>query len=481
MRDHKIIWVIVDDIIVYTNSHGKMTGIFRYVIELERALIQLVGEDGVRFLGSAYDEVDSGNWGGRYHEISRDEFVARCATLQPAAASSLHAVSQGAALSASPVRQLYRRVMKRLPLRMHRHLRAFGKAQTGAVGMQARAIKEFFLFAFAAFGLPDPRRFSARRLLRNIVHRWRPEPGDAVVIFGAGWFDFSLERKLSRIQKLEGVACAALIYDLIPVNAPHYVGENFSEAFHNYVTILLKYCRYIFTISNFTKQEVEVFARGAHLPGGDGRRIIAVPTGGGLQEQAAGPRPEGLPPPGAYAVFVSSIEPRKNHPFAVEVWRELHDILGDLTPTLYFVGGVAPSMESFVAETKRDALYGRAFEFLGRLPDNTLNHLYEGGAFSFFPSLYEGWGLPVSESLARGVPCFAANTSALPEAGGDLAIYFDTNDAKAVAATIATMYMDKDKMEAWRVRIRNQYVAVSFRDTAASILHAMSWKFGKQD
>ncbi|MDT8349839.1 glycosyltransferase, partial [Roseomonas mucosa] len=60
--------------------------------------------------------------------------------------------------------------------------------------------------------------------------------------------------------------------------------------------------------------------------------------------------------------------------------------------------------------------------------DEELLALYRGCRFTLFPSLFEGWGLPVSESLALGRPCIASNRTSLPEAGGALARYFDPDD-----------------------------------------------------
>ena len=62
------------------------------------------------------------------------------------------------------------------------------------------------------------------------------------------------------------------------------------------------------------------------------------------------------------------------------------------------------------------------------LTDADLKVLYEGCLFTLFPSFYEGWGLPVTESLAFGKPCIASNRSSIPEAGGKLARYIDPNN-----------------------------------------------------
>jgi glycosyltransferase involved in cell wall biosynthesis len=466
------IWLVVDDLVVYNNTDGKMVGIFRYVVELERSLSAILGGGRVRFLSSAGAAFGVGHFGYRYREISREEFGWRCARLESPVMRS--AQEDAPAERSSGFRPVYRRLMAGLPPRMHRHLRAFGKAQVRAVTSQARALVEFAFFLAALVGLPDPHFQSLRHAVLSWVRPWKPAPGDVVMVLGAGWFDLSLGAKLRRAQSQFGVRCAALVYDLIPINAPQFDTEPFGTVFETYINALVSTCSILFTISEFTKRELESYKDKYSARGPASQGIVALPTGSGLQHRSTGDRPLGLPAAGTYAVFVSSIEPRKNHAFAVEVWTHLYALLGEATPKLYFIGGVAPMLQQFVEDARRGALHGKAFEFLGRLSDSELNHMYDGSLFSFFPSLYEGWGLPVSESLARGIPCFASRSSALPEAGGELAIYIDIRDAEGTAKTIEGYVRDRDKLTTIRERISNEYRNVSFDDTARSLLAALA-------
>ena len=71
--------------------------------------------------------------------------------------------------------------------------------------------------------------------------------------------------------------------------------------------------------------------------------------------------------------------------------------------------------------------------FLPYLSQQELIGVYAGAALTVYPSLIEGWGLPVGESLALGTPVLTSNTSAMPEAGGEFARYFDPHQVESMA------------------------------------------------
>lgn len=91
-----------------------------------------------------------------------------------------------------------------------------------------------------------------------------------------------------------------------------------------------------------------------------------------------------------------------------------------------------PTDEAF-AITQKAHLKGRV-HFASNLPNEELADIYAGATASFFPSLYEGFGLPIVESMACGVPCVTARNSSLEEVGGEAAIYTDPMDIEAIAA-----------------------------------------------
>ncbi|MFI5091233.1 MAG: glycosyltransferase [Terriglobales bacterium] len=90
--------------------------------------------------------------------------------------------------------------------------------------------------------------------------------------------------------------------------------------------------------------------------------------------------------------------------------------------------------------------------------------------FTLFPSLYEGWGLPVTESLAHGKPCLISNRSALPEAGDTFARYFDPENLLDAYQMIRAAIEDLDELRIWTARIVREFQPVSWLTTADAIL-----------
>ena len=99
--------------------------------------------------------------------------------------------------------------------------------------------------------------------------------------------------------------------------------------------------------------------------------------------------------------------------------------------------------------------------------------LYQGCLFTLFPSHYEGWGLPVTESLALGKPCIISNVTSLPEAGGDLARYLDPDDLAGTVRLIRAVISDRPGLAAWEAQVRRDFQPVPWEDSARAILEGI--------
>jgi glycosyltransferase involved in cell wall biosynthesis len=98
------------------------------------------------------------------------------------------------------------------------------------------------------------------------------------------------------------------------------------------------------------------------------------------------------------------------------------------------------------------ARYGTVprLQIIERPSDTFLANLYKNAAFTVFPSLYEGWGMPVGESLWFGTPCLASSAAAIPEAGGTMVDYFDPRASGELETLLARALFEPDFVTARR-------------------------------
>jgi len=153
---------------------------------------------------------------------------------------------------------------------------------------------------------------------------------------------------------------------------------------------------------------------------------------------------------GGYALCVSTLEPRKKIDALLIAYQRLPEALRFRYP-LVLVGH-----KGWLSETLHDAI-GKGqdegwLRYLGFVPESDLPVLYAGARTFFYPSLYEGFGLPVLEAMASGVPVLTSNRSSLPEVSGGAALLIDPEDDDALCCGVERALLDDDWRLAARVR-----------------------------
>jgi glycosyltransferase involved in cell wall biosynthesis len=123
-----------------------------------------------------------------------------------------------------------------------------------------------------------------------------------------------------------------------------------------------------------------------------------------------------------------------------------------------------------LSDLRLDERVNKRIVILDRVNDDELAVLYQHCLFTLYPSLYEGWGLPVAEALAFGKFCVASRTSSIPEVGGDLIDYCDPWNAQEWADTIRRYVQDRASLAARSRRIQQDFRSISWEETAATIL-----------
>lgn len=178
-------------------------------------------------------------------------------------------------------------------------------------------------------------------------------------------------------------------------------------------------------------------------------------------------RPLGLTQQG-YILHVGTIEPRKNLVRLVQAYHRLCQRVPDV-PRLVLAGMQGWLYEDVPAEVEALGLEERVV-LLGRVAGELLPALYNGARCFVYPSLYEGFGLPVLEAMACGVPVVTSNSSSLPEVAGDAAILVDPYDVMGIAEAVEQVLMDDDRVTTLRERGLERAARFTWEATARETL-----------
>jgi glycosyltransferase involved in cell wall biosynthesis len=215
---------------------------------------------------------------------------------------------------------------------------------------------------------------------------------------------------------------------------------------------------HILTISSFSRDRIcEVL--------GVPREKVTVTLLASSPRAPAG-NPAGVSGKPRYLVAFSSISPNKNLPLLLDAFEKARGL--GLEHDLVLVGHRPASG------------FGRepvGVRFTGWLPDDRRDAVVAGADALVFPSLYEGFGLPVLEAMALGVPVLSSNRASLPEVGGDAADYFDPEDVDEMAGKLAALAADPARRERMREAGFRNAARFSWEKTAAATLAAYEEAF----
>jgi glycosyltransferase involved in cell wall biosynthesis len=308
------------------------------------------------------------------------------------------------------------------------------------------------------------------RVLR--APRWaRRAPGHV-------WEQVVLPRSLHRDEVLWSPASSGplavenqvvTIHDISPIDHPEWFHAAFARGFGFQVPRLARRARVVLTSSVFSRDRlVEVAGLPAArvvvvLPGVDATRFQPA-----SRERIEAARHQ-YALPAEYLLAVGSRGRRKNLSVLDRAWRLIrrrHPRLG-----LVIVGEQTHT-------APRDGLGGGSrhsdLRFLGRVPDADLAALYGGAAAFVYPSLYEGFGLPVLEAMACGTPVIASNRAGVPEAVGDAGLLVEPEDADQLARAIEEVLGDAERGQAMVARGFRRAANLSWERTARGVLDILT-------
>ena len=173
--------------------------------------------------------------------------------------------------------------------------------------------------------------------------------------------------------------------------------------------------------------------------------------------------------PDRFLLYVGNIEPRKNLVTVIDALSMMDD---EERPPLVIVGKEQLADEEFKAVYQRCGFKDQ-ITFTGYVAEEDLPLLYNMAQIFVFPSLYEGFGLPVLEAIQSGTPVITSNTSSLPEVVGDAAITVNPRDSATISQAIHDLWKDKGAREEYRELGRERATKFSWQQTAKKI--AQTW------
>ena len=297
----------------------------------------------------------------------------------------------------------------------------------------------------AVRNLPDPIVFGMR------AARWLKYEHDLNRICRKKAFDIYHETAFTP-AKLSLIPTVYSIYDL---SLRRYRETHPRERvwfFEYFIKRRLQYVGHILTISEFIRQEIiEDFKLPPSM-------VTAVPL---APDPLFAPCSADIVKkirikynlPDSYLLFVSSLEPRKNIDLLIEA---LHMANTDIP--LVLVGWNGWGDKKWFEKIKETDLKNRIY-FTGHIPDDDLKAIYNGAQALVYPSLYEGFGLPIVEAMACGCPVICSNAAGMPEVAGDAAVLIDPARSDELAQAIETVVHDAE--------IRNNLIKKGFKQAAA--------------
>jgi glycosyltransferase involved in cell wall biosynthesis len=212
-----------------------------------------------------------------------------------------------------------------------------------------------------------------------------------------------------------------LLHDLIPITHPEYCREGEAARHARRIETMLSCGAAVVANSQSTLDELGRYAAGRKtiLP-----RAVAAPLAPALLPPSAQNAPLTVP----YFVVLGTIEGRKNLVMLLQIWRSLHERMGELTPRLVVIGQRGWECENVLDLLERSEPVRQSVIELGRCSDQELATWLGHARALLFPSFAEGYGLPLMEALAAGVPVIASDLPVFREIAGAVPEYLDPLD-----------------------------------------------------
>jgi glycosyltransferase involved in cell wall biosynthesis len=288
----------------------------------------------------------------------------------------------------------------------------------------------------------------------------KPRPHDVMFYTGNWWWRPKAFQAFEKLKKSSGAKVVVFLHDLIPIVRSKYVDVAHGGRFSEMLRQVCAASDLIVTNSMNSRSDILAWKHTSNL-GNIPIEVTPLPheffqqpnykanIWGRLSKRWIGERHSqsnaefkscvGGDP---FVLMVGTIELRKNVPALLRAWKKLQSNSQSVLPWVVLVGKWGQGVVEIKNLIKEFNGFKRKILVLNHVSDEMLVELYKGCLFSIYISQYEGWGLPIGESLWFGKRVLASNNSSMTEAGEDLVLYVDPNNHHAIVDGLLTMIKD---------------------------------------
>lgn len=302
---------------------------------------------------------------------------------------------------------------------------------------------------------------AVRSSLGDGGHEINIQKGDTIFVIGASWDSKTKIFDLARLKAAYNLKFVQVIHDVIPAFNPYLFGDGFAGDFDRRIFESIANADLLLCVSEATKGQLLKLCEVTRIP---------VPTVGVIRlgddySQSSHPvRPKmDVSPDEKFILCVGTYEVRKNHMLLYYAVKEAVYRGVDI-PKIIIIGRPGWLVHDLTYTLNNDPAVAGHIQYLGGVSDEEKTWLFQNCSFTIFPSVFEGWGLPVGESLYYGKPCLSSDISSMPEIGGDLVDYFSPFNSGECLARIVE-YANDTTLHAKTARIQNEYTVHLWDDT----------------
>lgn len=256
--------------------------------------------------------------------------------------------------------------------------------------------------------------------------------------------------------KKRGVKLLFLVHDVIPITHPEFCRPNEKVKHHARIDNMLSHGHGIITNSQSTLDTLLNEAKKIDIKMPSSTVAHLAP---GFMPISYGERPIETP----YFVVLGTIEPRKNHNLLFRVWRKLVEEMGERAPKLIIIGRRGWECENAVDVLERSEILRGVLIEKSSCSDIELSTILHHAQAMLFPTLVEGYGMPIVESLMIGTPVIATNLPVFHEIAGDIPDYLDALDGLGWLAHVKAFMDDQHPLRVAQLQRMQQFTTPTWQ------------------